>query len=111
MQDSDEEESDLEDDILNDINPNTLRISRHLTDDLFVGRLTKWVFQREPQQDQIRLDYSTEIAFYIRFHILPLLREILYGKEDRYYIWLASNIQFRHETKIDETCNRWSSFR
>ena len=114
MEESDEDsehESDFEDnDILNNVDPNILRISRHLTDDLFVGRLSKWVFQRMPQQEHVRITYATEIAIYIRFHVLPLLREILFGTNERYYIWVACNTQFKHETK-EETCNRWSSFR
>ena len=108
--DESESESDLED-IINDVDPNLLQIERFLTDDLFVGRLSKYVFKRAQFQEHVRLTYSTEITLYIRHHILPTLREILIGKDSRFYIWLATNIEFRHETNTQETCNRWSSFR
>ena len=64
-----EGESDYEDDILGDIRPNLLCISRTLTDDVFVGRLSKYVFQREPNQEHIVLTYHQELALYIRYKI------------------------------------------
>ena len=107
----DNEEEELEGDILGDIREDTLLISRHLTDDNFVGRLSKFVFQRLPTQSHIFLTYQQEISVYIRFHILPTLREILYDSPDRFYIWIAANTQFFKDGSFETKCERWSSFR
>ena len=106
-----EGEEQYEDDVLSDINPTTLLIQRTRTDDTFVGRLSKYVFKRLPSQDHILLTHHQEIAIYIRYHILPLLREILYDKMDRFFIWQAACIEYFKENDPEQITTRWSSFR
>ena len=107
----DEGDDDLEDDVLRDVHPNTLLISRTLTDDAFVGRLSKYVFQRLPSQAHISLTYHQEIACYIKYHLSPTLKEILHGSTDRWYIWVACCTIFYKEGNYEEKAERWSSFR
>ena len=106
-----EGEEQYEDDVLSEINPDTLLIQRTRTDDTFVGRLSKYVFQRLPSQDHILLTHHQEIAIYMRYHILPLLREILYDGTDRFFIWQAACIEYFKENDPQQTTTRWSSFR
>ena len=106
-----EGEEQYEDDVLNDINPDTLLIQRTRTDDTFVGRLSKFVFQRLPSHENIFLTPHQEIAIYIRYHILPLLREILYDRTDRFFIWQAACIEYFKENDPQQITTRWSSFR
>ena len=110
-EEEEEEEEDYEDDILQDAGPHMLIIERTRTDDSFVGRLSKFVFQRAPSQDHISLTYHQEITLYIRYHILPLLREILYDSRERFFIWLASCAEYYKDSNNLEICQRWSSFR
>ena len=104
------------DDVLLDIDANTLLIHRYLTDDNFTKRLrwagiylhtkvfclsvtlnqyhfflhSKYVFERLDSEHEKRFHYFTEIQLYTRFHIIPTLRAILLnGRSARYYIWLA----------------------
>ena len=106
-----EEEEHYEDDILQDAGPHMLMVERRRTDDSFVGRLSKYVFQRAPYQEHISLTYHQEITLYIRYHILPLLREILHGSRERFFIWLAACAQYYKENDSSEICERWSSHR
>ena len=111
LAEEEEEEEQYEDDVLNDINPDTLLIKRTRTDDTFVGRLSKFVFQRLPSHENVFLTPHQEIAIYMRYHILPLLREILYGRTDRFFIWQAACIEYFKENDPQQITTRWSSFR
>ena len=110
-EEEEENEEQFEDDVLRGVHPHTLLIERTRTDDTFTGRLSKYVFQRRPFQEHISLTHHQELAIYIRFHILPLLREILYDSTDRWFVWLAACITYYKENRVEETCERWSSFR
>ena len=110
-EEEEEDEEQFEDDVLDDIHPHMLLIERTRTDDTFTGRLSKYVFQRAPFQEHISLTHHQELAIYIRFHVLPLLREVLHDSTDRWYFWLAACISYYKENQVEETCERWSSFR
>ena len=72
------------------------------------GRLTKWVFEREESQNEIRLSHLEEIFFYCKFHLKPkLLEEIERNNDKKLFFWLAFNLKFQHAIELTEFCNRY----
>ena len=55
LAEEEEEEEQYKDDVLNDISPDTLLIQRTRTNDTFVGRLSKFVFQRLASHENVFL--------------------------------------------------------
>ena len=74
------------------------------------GRLSKWVFEREESQSEIRLSHLEEIFFYCQFHLKPkLFEEIERHKDQKLLFWLAFNLKFQHSLELTEFCNRYLS--
>ena len=50
------------------------------------------------------------VFFFPRYHVLPLLRDILRNTAHRYYLWVACCAEFFKENDYSTRCERWSSF-
>ena len=112
-------DNDNDNDNESDIPADLLTVTRTLTDDLFVGSMSKYIFQREPSCAWKRFIAQEELTFYLKFHLQPTLREILSDTSHRFFLWIAAEIQFvkliQDDTQDDndrtEECQRWSSMR
>ena len=112
-------DNDSNDDTLASLLPETsntlLQIDHSIHDCLFVGKYSKHVFRRKETEDNlaIRLCLEQELSFYIRFHLLPLLTEILSTDAYRhqFYVWIAIENRFEKAFETDTKITRWSSLR
>ena len=104
-EDSDDE--DFETDSSYPIHENLLEVVERTSDDGFVGVASKIIWTRTPSETS-RLEYHQELIFYTRYKLLPKL-ESLVGAEGRFYLWLATEIQFEKPDDKLETCTRYTS--
>ena len=104
-EDSDDE--DFETDSSYPIHENLLEVVERTSDDGFVGVASKIIWTRTPSETS-RLEYHQELIFYARYKLLPKL-ESLVGAEGRFYLWLATEIQFEKPDDKSETCTRYTS--
>ena len=73
-----------------------------------IGRLSKWVWERQDTHLHIRLSHIEEIFFYIKFHVKPKLLTILNEHpHSKLFLWIATCMTFQHGQKLDEFCTRY----
>ena len=73
-----------------------------------IGRLSKWVWERQESDLHIRLSHLEEFYFYLRFHVKPKLLSILNDhRNSRLFLWIACNMVFQHGQQLDEFCTRY----
>ena len=73
-----------------------------------IGRLSKWVWERQDTHLHIRLSHMEEFFFYIKFHVKPKLMTILNEHpHSKLFLWIATCMTFQHGQKLDEFCTRY----
>ena len=118
--DEDDDDDDRDDDDHDDdcvfpyrTNPDLIDVTVRLTDDLWSGRLSKFIFARSEYEENLARTYcpEDEISFYVVHFLSVKLEEILTDRSSRFLIWAAFECEFYQITDESERVSRWSSLR
>ena len=111
--DDDDDDDDDDDVFPYRTNPDLLDVTVRLTDDLWSGRLSKFIFARSEYEENLARTYcpEDEISFYVTHFLSVKLEEILSDQSSRFLIWAAFETEFYQITDESERVSRWTSLR
>ena len=90
----DDSDSGLFDDVLFDVNENTLDIVHHDSIDAMNNMARRRTYRRADYQENnsVRLNYESELYLYLNYHVRSFLLRLLSLCQMRLLIWLSAGI-------------------